>query len=198
MKIKNKMVVVAISLALSAVTAHAQNWYVSASAGQSKYKASDRLDELDGGTLRNTDTAWKLQLGYQFTPHFAVEGGYFNLGKTAYSNEGYNILKDTVEADGWNMDAVGALPLGNDFSLFGKVGAASSLAKWNCTFNEQNSTGESASARKTSLHYGVGVNWNITKAWALRAEYEVFDKVGGGDIGTTKVDVWSAGVAFKF
>jgi opacity protein-like surface antigen len=45
----------------------------------------------------------------------------------------------------------------------------------------------------------VGVNYNISEMFAVRAEYERYGKVGGGDIGgDVDVDVMSVGVAFKF
>ena len=120
-----KTTVVASLLALSAAGAMAENnLYVLGSVGQSKYKditSSETVFVDDpGAQIDNTGSAYKLQLGYQFNKYFAVEGGYFNLGKSKldYSDG----TSDSLKTDGLNISAVGILPFDNGFSVFGKLG----------------------------------------------------------------------------
>src|SRR5205085_12419688 len=61
---------------------------------------------------------------YKFNRNFAVEGGYFNLGKfgfTAHTSPA-GTLEGSAKFQGANVDAVGILPLGGNFSAFARAG----------------------------------------------------------------------------
>ena len=77
-----------IGLAIAAATTPAwsqeptSKFYAGASLGQSKFKGA--CDTEAGITLSNckdSDTAWKIFGGYQFTPNLAVELGYNDFGR---------------------------------------------------------------------------------------------------------------------
>ena len=203
-------IVVSSVLALGSTAALADNFYVLGSVGQSKVKdlhKSDIDSELTGAgatglqsSIDRTDTAYKLQAGYQFNKNFALEGGYFNLGKAAYSaSYTGGAANASVKADGSNLSAVGSLPISDAFSVFGKLGAAYSTVKADVTATGPGGTAAgSAKDSKWGAVYGLGLNYNLTKQVALRAEYEIYDKVGGDNTGKSKVDVLSVGVAYKF
>lgn len=208
---KTKLIVASIVLSLGAPAAMAENFYVFGAVGQSKAKDMNK-EEFDGklagagaslrsSSLDDKSTAPKLQLGYQFNEYFALEGGYFSLGKASY---GATIIggkaKATYKAEGWSLSAIGSLPLSNRFAVFGKVGAIQSTAKLSAVvdFGAWGSSSENEKASKGGVVYGVGAAYDITKSVAVRAEYEVYDKVGNEDIGKSKVDALSMGVAYKF
>ncbi|MDR0480377.1 MAG: outer membrane beta-barrel protein, partial [Gallionellaceae bacterium] len=131
----------AVALLLGIPAAQAQNFYVLGSIGQSKIKGLGSADEytaeLTGAGLTgvsasvdDSDTAYKLQLGYQFNKYFALEGGYFDLGKAGVNGQFTGGRYDfTFKASGVNVSALGILPLSDDFSIFGKLGAAYTSAK---------------------------------------------------------------------
>ena len=58
--------------------------------------------------------------------------------------------------------------------------------------------GLSASESNTDLTYGLGVRWDFTKNLGVRAEYQIYKDIGGGDIGESDVNVMSVGVIWKF
>src|SRR3954469_579205 len=72
--------------AQDATQAKDTHWYFGASLGQSRIRIPDAfLDPglpTTGSSLARdeTGTAYKLLVGYRLSRHFAVEGGYLNLG----------------------------------------------------------------------------------------------------------------------
>lgn len=208
---KIKSLVALSALAFAASSAMADGWYAVGSIGQAKIKDIDQAgidaELIDNGvtglssSADKTDTAYKLQAGYQFNKNFALEGGYFNLGKATYAAAFTGgVANASVKADGWSLSAVGILPLNEQFSLFGKLGAAYNTVKANATGTGGGSTITwSDKDSNVGAVYGIGASYNLTKQIALRAEYEVYDKIGKDDTtGESKVDMWSLGVVYKF
>jgi OOP family OmpA-OmpF porin len=147
--------------------------------------------------------ASKLQLGYRLSDHFAVEGGYFDLGKASYRvTTDQRVGADVaLKISGWSLSGLGVLPLGKKFSLFGRMGVAFSSAKSNSviTIPGLGSSNQRGSGSKTGLLYGAGLGYDITSALSLRGEYEVYDKVGGGSFGgVSRAKVWLLGMAWRF
>ena len=148
---------------------------------------------------RSDVPAYKLFVGKQLSRYFAVEAGYFDLGKfgfDAVTTDGK--LSGTAAFRGWNLDLVGQLPLSERFSVLGRVGAASVAAKTNFTGNRLNAvTAPHASITKAGLKLGLGMEYKFTEALAVRGEFErlrVNDAVGNrGDI-----DMATIGLVYKF
>ena len=149
--------------------------------------------------------AYKLFLGYQYTPNFALEAGYADLGKYDAKVVGDIIgfpldLRGEVKSRAVFVDAVGILPLTPEFSMFGKVGAAYARTKAtaSATFlgaRESDSDSDSEYVPKA----GFGAEYALTKTVALRAEYERYFDVGDEDkTGESDVDFWSVGLKFGF
>ncbi|MDR2188468.1 MAG: outer membrane beta-barrel protein [Azonexus sp.] len=213
------MAALALAVASSAaMAADDSGVYVLASIGQSKFKdypPKMSAEDIEDGLLANgddKDTAWKLQVGYQFNKYFALEGGYFDLGEASQklSIPDANISgKETYESNGFNLSAVGMLPLGDSgFSLFGKLGVFTAKTKQKLSLVEDGDTyRESLSDRKTGVIYGLGALYNITPQLAIRAEYEIYNKVDPGSKtidgekvsgDDSKVNVWSVGLSYRF
>lgn len=71
------------------------------------------------------DTGYKLFGGYQFNRNIALEGGYYDLGKTSFSSTtGAGPFNNSTRRHGLNLDLVGTLPITERFSVLGRVGAA--------------------------------------------------------------------------
>jgi OOP family OmpA-OmpF porin len=145
------------------------------------------------------DLGYKLFGGYQFNKNFALEGGYFNLGKFNYSlATPSGTLNGDMKVKGLNLDAVAILPITEDFSAFARIGANYAQSK-----DSFNSTGTMSmpdtSPQENDLNYkfGAGLQYSLTDALALRLEaerYRINDAVGNdGDI-----DLFSIGLIYKF
>jgi OOP family OmpA-OmpF porin len=179
-------------------------WYGGIGIGQARAKINDdKIRTQLGGTADiaddDTDIGYRLFGGKKFNKHFAVEGGYFNLGKfgfTAVAPTGS--LVGSAKFQGLNLDAVGILPLTEKFSLLGRLGLTYTEAK--DTFQTTGTvTVANASPSKSEANYkmGFGVQYDLTRALGLRGEWEryrVNDAIGNkGDI-----DMLIVGLIYTF
>ena len=203
-----KQITAATILSVAMASAFAGDWYGVGSIGQSKTKDSFK-STFDSGlpaggltsSMDDTDTGYKLQLGYKFTPNWAIEGGYVDLGKlnynATYTGPPAGNASGEVKAHGWNVAGVGTYPLNNQFSLFGKLGVID--AKIEGSLNDTNGNGGSISKTKVKTNWGLGANYNVSKQWGLRAEWERFSKLGDSNsIGESDVDLLSVGLVYNF
>src|SRR5919106_395303 len=132
--------------------------YVGGTIGQAEYKdGCAGLTDCD-----EKHTAWRILGGYQFNRYFAAELGYHNLGEASAS-------AGAVEGTAWELVGVGAYPIVDRLSVYGKLGV-----------------------------YGVGLQYDVLKNVGVRGEWQRYNKMGGGDIGETDVDVLSVGVVYRF
>ena len=131
-----------------------------------------------------TDVGYKLFGGYQMTPNLGLEGGFFSLGKTRFTSN--TVPTGTLNGDsryhGLNLDVVGTLPLGDRWSVLGRIGVHRTDAK-----GEYTGTGAAApftqTRKTTDTNYkvGVGVQYAITPSMLVRGEaerYRISDAVG--------------------
>jgi OOP family OmpA-OmpF porin len=184
-------------------------WYTGFNAGQSRAKIDDAriADGLlgDGFTttsISNDDRHFGLKAfgGYEFNRYFALESGYFDLGRFGFTADTTpaGSLRGDIKIKGVNFDAVGSLPIGEKFSLFARAGLNYADAK-----DSFAGTGSVAvidpSPRKWAPNYkfGFGAEYDFTRSVGMRIEaerYRIDDAVGNkGD-----VDLYSAGLVFRF
>ena len=108
-------------------------WIAGVSVGQSKARIDDPqiISQLQTGGFTtnslndvNRDMGVKVFGGYQFNQYFALEGGYFDLGKFGYAatTSPTGGLNGSIQIQGVNVDAVGILPFEGKFSIFGRLG----------------------------------------------------------------------------
>ncbi len=156
------------AIANPSVSAQAANfgWYAGAGFGSSD---DDVLDE--------TGDALKLFAGYRFHPNLAVEAAFVDLGEFDVL-----IFPDALEQDGLAIELVGVLPIGDKGAFFGKAG----FFNW-----EVGAFGVTDDG--TDETFGIGGEYRFGNNWAVRAEWERFNDVSGGDI-----DLISASVLYSF
>jgi OOP family OmpA-OmpF porin len=170
---------------------------------------------------KTSDTAYKLYLGYQYTPNWGIEVGYNDIGRNYSAHLAGSITptegSPTVFAgdasariDNWYVAAVGTLPFGNGFSLLGKLGAVrSSVRGENFAFCASGSTTVCGSAslgtsRHSDLLLGAGAEYAFSKQWSVRVEYEDYGKAsedvqwGNGTSGAIKTHSWDISLKGSF
>ena len=183
--------------------------YVGFNVGQAQAKIDDvRISNgllLNGFTTAsisddNRHLGFKVFGGYDFSRFFAVEAGYFDLGRFGFTanTTPAGTLRGDIRIKGLNADLVGSLPLGARASLFARGGVNYAEAK-----DSFAGTGavavinSSPSKRAANYKYGVGAQYQVNRAVGLRAEaerYRIDDAVGNkGDI-----DLYSLGVVYRF
>lgn len=196
-------------LASPLVLADDVGFYSGANVGRSMAKIDDpRISSglQQGGFASSSivdddrSTGFKLFGGYQFNRYFALEGGYFDLGKFGYTATTVpaGTLRGDIRLKGLNLDAVGLLPITERLSAFGRVGVAYADAR--DTFRGTGAVNvgtASAQKREANLKFGVGMQYAFSDALAMRLEaerYRVNDAIGNrGD-----VDMVSLGLLYRF
>jgi OOP family OmpA-OmpF porin len=184
-------------------------WYVGGGIGQSRANIDeDRLTRsltANGATLNTftkdeRDLGFKLFVGKQLNQYFALEAGYFDLGKFdfAATTSGNGTLRGEAGFRGVNLDLVGQLPLTQRLSLLGRVGAQYAKTNTHFSGNRLNAvTNPNPSERKLNAKVGLGLEYKLSEALALRGEverYRLNDAVGNrGD-----VDLASVSLVYKF
>lgn len=184
-------------------------WYGGANIGQSRASIDDAriISGLQGGGYGTSsiidddrDRGYKIFGGYQINKNFALEGGYFDLGKFGFTATTVpaGTLSGNIRIKGLNLDVVGTLPITEKFSAFGRIGANYAEAKDSFTGTGAVSVlNPNPSKRDTNLKVGLGLQYAFTESLALRAEverYRINDAVGNkGD-----VDLVSVGLVYRF
>lgn len=140
----------ALALATPAAQA-AQPWYAGINAGTSDWHS--RVAGVDGDGHKG---AARLYGGYRFNRSFALETGALYLGEMRQGAA-------TVESRGGAyFDAIGFLPIAQNWSLLGRAGASYSRFRA--------SDGRSDSG--PGVRAGIGVQYDISPTIAVRGEYE--------------------------
>lgn len=160
--------------ALTAIHSSAQAaGYIGAAFGRSDVDVSG-YDEAE---------SWQLFGGARFSPYFAVEAAYTDLGQ--FDLKGAS--NTYVEIDGVEITAVGMLPVSNYVTFFGEAG----LFAWNLDATLFGS--DFGSDDGTDLTYGAGVKLRLVESLDLQFEYQHYEDISDAD-----VDTLYAGLVYGF
>jgi len=152
--------------------------------------------------------------GYRLTQHLAVEGGYSYFGKHSYHETAAGIYTGdpddpaieeswdvglTRKTSGFTISALGILPISYLWEVYGRAGVlvASNKMSIYATFSGEVLRDE-VSETSTDFLAGVGIAVSLAEVYALRAEFQRIFGAGGGDFGSTDLDVISVGVTVAF
>ena len=197
------------ALSNTGVSAQDAGWYGGANLGRSAATIDDpRINSsllssgFNSSSIVDDDrsTGFKVYGGYQINKNFAVEGGYFDLGKFGYTATTVpaGTLNGSIKLRGLNLDLVGIVPLTEKFSAFGRAGLNYAQAR-----DSFSGTGAvlvtNPNPRKNDTNYklGLGLQYALSESLALRAEaerYRVNDAVGNRG----HVDLFSVGLIYRF
>jgi len=165
-------------------------WYAGITLGQSDFKNID----CSGFSCDKKDTAFRILGGYQINRNFAAELGYHDLGKMKATKPGTSL---DIKAKAWELVGVGAWPVANQFSIYGKLGFYSGEAKASASLTGLGSG--SIKETNTDLTYGLGVQYDLSREFGIRGEWQRYGKMGGGNFGGDfDVDVLSIGAIWRF
>ncbi len=144
------------------------------------------------------DIALKLVEGYRFNDYFALEGGYYYLGRNkgeakAVRVDGSDEDRSDAKVTGHMLaiDAVGILPVTDRFELFGKAGFGGVMTKVH--YNDYSDT-----KYRLAPKLGVGAEYYFVENWAVRLEYErIWNAYKKSDF-KLNYDVLTVGVKYLF
>jgi OOP family OmpA-OmpF porin len=156
-------------------------------------------------TLDDSDTGFGLAGGYQLNDHFALEFAYVDLGSidyraTATATDGVNDADAEVglstSADGPVLSALGILPIGERFSVFGRVGFSLLSAEGKLRVAlDGDSQRASQSSQKSDLMFGAGAEFSLARHFAIRLAWDRYLDVGTRDVtGDTDADLFTLGL----
>jgi len=193
-----------MTLASGAALAADSGFYVLGGVGQvtgnnDKAVLDSALISLGGAGFSSSlskPTVYKLQAGYQINRNLAVEGGYLGSNNETYSASGGNLAGPVVASgkiNGWNLTAVGILPVAAQFSLLGKLGVSGIKTSVNVT-----GPGGTAAVggSKTDLTYGIGAQCDFTDAFFARLDLDSYKT--GSSTSSSRSTVWMIDVGYKF
>jgi opacity protein-like surface antigen len=155
--------------------------FVGVSAGQ----GSTEIDAGGGQSFAGDDTSFKVLGGWRVMKFFAVEADYRDLGSQSDMVLGEEFVIDTSSFD---LFAVGVIPVGSAFEIFGKAG----YSMWDAEMRITGVPG-SGSDSGNDIAYGLGAAYNFGDKFALRLEYELFEIESNADISMASI-----GAEFRF
>jgi len=193
-------------LATSALAQENKYYYWGLGAGQSQSQIDDSLttnsllkssNSPGSFSSERQDTAYKVFGGYQLNKNFAVEAGYFNLGKFTYATSlPGGTLNGRYETEGVNLDLVGIMPLSTKWSALARVGLQHAITR--DSFGGPGlpaSASNDNSTRVNNMKVGLGLQYAITPSVLVRGEAERF-RVRDGIINSGDVNYYSMSLVF--
>jgi OOP family OmpA-OmpF porin len=193
----SKTIAVILGLAMSAalpLAAHAQaatpGIYAGVGIGQSE-ALEYNCDFLP--QCKKKGTAWKFFSGWQFHRNFAAEIGFTDLGHASSNRPGS--FDEVIKVRMGELSLVASYPATERFALFGRAGAY--YAKTTDDFTISGSVGR-LSQTNSGFAYGLGIQYFVLGNVGLRGEFNKYLKVGGGNIGKSDYQSFTAGLLWKF
>jgi hypothetical protein len=144
-------------------------------------------------SFEDTDIAFAISAGYRLTAYLAFEGGYTNYGQVTYKSRAAGnypleggTLNTNIESEtrGFNVAAIGTLPLTRDWELFARGGVLFATNKIRLVVK---ATGQrfipapgsfdvSGNENTTETFAAIGISRRVFENYDLRLEYQrVFD-----------------------
>jgi len=143
-----------------------------------------------------SDNSVRLKLGYKYSRYLAVEGEFIDFGRNpadVFASPGN--LASAFRSTGFGVDTIATLPVWR-FSFYGRMGAyrgdRNGFGPYSTAL-----LGDSAT-RGTRLRYGLGMRYDFTKAFGIRAEFERHSPLGSQIASEVEADQFSVGVSWRF
>jgi opacity protein-like surface antigen len=134
---------------------------------------------VDVGAFGGDDIGYKAFAGWMFNPYIGAEVEYLD-GGTAEDRGA------EIDMTGFNASLRGAFPIGDQFSVFAKVG----MIFWDADVSIFEGTGNDSGE---DVSWGVGAGLDFTDNFGMTIEYQGFEIED-----TDTVDLISASVVWKF
>jgi OOP family OmpA-OmpF porin len=222
LKLRSRGLLLCLGLGLTASAQAAEpGWYIVGFGGESSASGSSQ-DQMDANlvdiferagqdvvsltsSIDDSDTGIGLAGGYQLNDHFAMEFAYVDLGSvdyraTATVTDGVDQADADVSlsnsASGPVLSAMGILPIGERFSVYGRIGLSLMTAKGTARITLNGATDKaSQSSQKTDPVYGIGAEFSLSRNFAVRLAWDRYPNVGTQDVaGDIDADLYSLGI----
>ncbi len=167
------------------------------------------IQNLSSSTEDN-DIGYQAMFGFRFLRYFAAEIGLAQFGSLESSAKGDldfgdgfvpTSVKLSFSAGGPIFSAVGILPIGNKFELFGRVGYmfTSSEREFSANVDGEHSSFGGAKGDSQDPVFGVGFSWNINQVYSIRGEFQKLDSIGDPNrSGEEDITMMGLGLLIRF
>jgi OOP family OmpA-OmpF porin len=163
--------------------------YIGAGLGVAQAKTGC-IGFLPGGgrDCKDTDFTWALLAGYQFNRYFGAEAEYRDLGYVTSSSATTSFSSHLTT---WDAAALAFFPLGEKFSVYGKLGGYHGMLS---------ARGAPVADRSHSgATYGAGIQYDLASAVSARLNWQRYRQVNGGDLyGVQDYDTLSGVLVWRF
>ncbi|MCC7634109.1 porin family protein [Stenotrophomonas rhizophila] len=196
--------VIAACLSLFAASAPAmahdrEGSYVFAGVGAASTEWRTKAAATPPGQKRgntSSNTSYQLGAGYRFNNYFGVESTYADMAGQA-RREGIG----GVDGKSLGVGAVGYLPIGDRFELFGKAGVG--RTRYNFQSAAERSGPRTVRGTSSSPMLALGANFHLNRALSMRMEWSTLaisskafnEAIGAESLATTQ---WTAGLNYRF
>jgi OOP family OmpA-OmpF porin len=204
----SSLVALAITVNPAALAADA-GWFAGFNLGHAQAKIDDgRISTgLLGDGLATTSISdgsqhlgFRALGGYDFSRNFAVDADVFDLGRFGFTANSMpaGMLRRDFRRKAVNSDLVDSLQVGESASPSARAGLH--IAETRDSFAGAGAVAvinSGANKRAANYKYGVGGRYDVSRAFALRAEaerYRIDDVVGNTD----DIDLYSFGLVYRF
>lgn len=147
--------------------------YLGVGAGYSQVDLETSVTDIGGN-----DFAYKVFAGYRFPQVWlpwdisvAIDAAYVDLGEATDDQLGAQF---GLELDGFDVSAVGILPVTRYLDVFGKLG----VYVWDATLTVDGATTLDEDSG-SDLAYGIGLAYQTGGQWGVQAEIEGYDVLDG-------------------
>jgi len=160
-------------------------------------------------TIDDSDTGFGLAGGFQVNQNFAAELAYVDLGDISYQANG--TVTDGIDtfdaglgidqsASGPVFSLLGIVPIGERFSVFGRVGIALMSVDADATVSiDGESASDGVSTDRSNMMYGIGGEFSFNRRFGVRLGWDRYADVGSEDQGgEVDIDLISLGLRFNF
>ncbi len=141
------------------------------------------------------DSGFRLKLGYKYSRFLQVEGEVSDLARAPADLFGTPGFASAFRSTGFGLDTIATLPLSR-FSFYGRMGAYHGEPRF--AFSSYSTSLLASDAGRTRWRYGLGVRYDLTQAFGIRAEMERYSPLGSPLTSEPDSDLFSVGVTWRF
>ena len=159
------------------------------------------------GTVEDADIGYRNFGGFRFSSSWGVEVGYADLGRSnaaEFASLGGQRLG--LQSSTWTFAGTGVLPLGDTFSLQGRLGLSvatpeTAVAAPGVSYTSPGlgSSGVAVGWRsyRPAMLWGVGGQYDVSNRVGLRLDYNSFGRTSD-DASGSRADLWSINAVVRF
>jgi OmpA-OmpF porin, OOP family len=165
---------------------------------RSGFFASSFGEPVYAGLLTGArDTSRQLKLGYQYSRYFSMQGELLDFGRLPGTSFSMAEADSGARRTAFGIDAVGMLPLSSRASFYGRFGTYRGDSRPAFASLLPTLIGDSG-RNGMRLRYGLGLRYDFSKAFGVRAEFERYSTAGGNMLTDADSEMVSVGLMWRF